>query len=350
MTTLRNRTFALVAIAVGLLLFAAVALFTYDSLRADRIAEGLTVGGVEVGGMTEGEAEREIETALVTRLGDPVTVRLDGASVELDPARIRLGVNVDRTIDAAIEQSREGTIFERVYRELTGGDLDVNVDPVVVYSRPALAGWVMAVRGRVNREPRDAAVDFESTDGITIQEARDGVAINTMGLFRDLEAAVRSGGRIRAVQIPARRTEPAVATEEVAGQYPYLIKVDRANFELQFYKDLRLVETYTIAIGQVGFDTPAGLYHIQNKAVDPAWHVPDKSWAGELAGQVIPGGAANNPLKERWMGIYDGAGIHGTDEVDSLGTAASHGCIRMDIPDVIELYDEVPEQTPIYIA
>ena len=50
------------------------------------------------------------------------------------------------------------------------------------------------------------------------------------------------------------------------------------------------------------------------------------------------------------MGIYDGAGIHGTDAIGSLGTAASHGCIRMAIPDVVDLYDEVPVAAPVYIA
>ena len=50
------------------------------------------------------------------------------------------------------------------------------------------------------------------------------------------------------------------------------------------------------------------------------------------------------------MGFYDGAGIHGTDDVSSIGTAASHGCIRMRIPDVVELYDRVPVGTPLYIG
>ena len=50
------------------------------------------------------------------------------------------------------------------------------------------------------------------------------------------------------------------------------------------------------------------------------------------------------------MGIYAGAGIHGTDAAGSIGTAASHGCIRMRIPEVIELYDQVPVGAPIYIA
>ena len=105
-----------------------------------------------------------------------------------------------------------------------------------------------------------------------------------------------------------------------------------------------------MAFGQAGFDTPAGLYHIQNKAVNPAWSVPKKPWAGSLAGTVVPGGTPQNPLKARWLGIYDGAGIHGTDQTGSLGSAASHGCIRMAIPDVIELYDQVPVGAPIYIA
>src|SRR5256885_14954490 len=71
---------------------------------------------------------------------------------------------------------------------------------------------------------------------------------------------------------------------------------------------------------------------------DPAWHVPDEAWAGALAGRVIPPGDPQNPLKARWMGFHDGAGIHGTADIGSLGAAASHGCIRMAVPDVVKLY------------
>ena len=102
-------------------------------------------------------------------------------------------------------------------------------------------------------------------------------------------------------------------------------------------------------MGQAGLETPAGQYTIDDKQVNPSWHVPDSPWAGDLAGQVIPPGP-DDPIKARWMGFYNGAGIHGTDEVSSLGTAASHGCVRMSIPDVIELYPQVPLGTPIYIG
>ena len=79
--------------------------------------------------------------------------------------------------------------------------------------------------------------------------------------------------------------------------------------------------------------------------------MPNSDWAGAAGpGKVIPGGAPENPLKARWMGIFDGAGIHGTDAISSIGTAASHGCVRMRIPDVIELYDQVPVGAPVYIA
>jgi lipoprotein-anchoring transpeptidase ErfK/SrfK len=105
-----------------------------------------------------------------------------------------------------------------------------------------------------------------------------------------------------------------------------------------------------VAVGKQGLETPAGLYHIQNKGVNVPWNVPNSSWAGSLAGTTVPGGAPDNPLKARWLGVFDGAGIHGTDQVGSLGTAASHGCVRMAIPDVVELYPQVPVQAPMYIG
>jgi len=143
--------------------------------------------------------------------------------------------------------------------------------------------------------------------------------------------------------------QPKVTTANLAGKYPAVVTVDRGNFTLRLFKNLKLAKTYKIAVGQVGLETPAGVYHVQNKAINPAWHVPNSDWAGDLAGKVIPGGVPENPLKARWLGIFDGAGIHGTADIGSLGSAASHGCIRMAVPDVEELYDQVPVQAPVYI-
>ena len=74
--------------------------------------------------------------------------------------------------------------------------------------------------------------------------------------------------------------------------------------------------------------------------------MPQQCVAGSLAGQVIPGGAANNPLRARWLGIANGVGIHGTAEDWSIGTRASHGCIRMHVADVIDLYRRVRSARP----
>jgi lipoprotein-anchoring transpeptidase ErfK/SrfK len=113
------------------------------------------------------------------------------------------------------------------------------------------------------------------------------------------------------------------------------------------------VKNYSVAVGMVGLETPAGLYHIQNKAVNPAWTEPNSDWVPAAdRGKVVPGGSPENPLKARWLGIFNGAGIHGIDpsEYGTIGHAASHGCVRMRIPDVIDLYPRVPVGAPIYIS
>jgi lipoprotein-anchoring transpeptidase ErfK/SrfK len=152
------------------------------------------------------------------------------------------------------------------------------------------------------------------------------------------------------VAIKTTVVQPKVSTAQLAKKYPAVLIVDRDSFRLTLYKNLKKAKTYGIAVGQVGLDTPAGLYTIQNKAVNPAWHVPNSAWAGDLAGKVIPGDDPTNPIKARWMGIYDGVGVHGTSDDASIGSRASHGCIRMHVPDVEELYDQVPVGAPIYIA
>jgi lipoprotein-anchoring transpeptidase ErfK/SrfK len=119
---------------------------------------------------------------------------------------------------------------------------------------------------------------------------------------------------------------------------------------VRLWKNLELAAEYPIAVGQPAYPTPYGLFSIANKQVDPVWSVPNSDWAGELAGTTVAGGTAANPLKARWMGVTDGVGFHGTSEDYSIGTAASHGCMRMHVSDIIELYDQVPVGTPVYIG
>ncbi|MGH2961239.1 MAG: L,D-transpeptidase family protein, partial [Solirubrobacterales bacterium] len=264
----------------------------------------------------------------------------------LSPEELKVRADIDGMVDEAVGASREGGIFSRVWRYASGGELDTDIDPRINYSNDALNGFLDGIAAKINREPQDASVEPTPTD-LTPVEEQPGITVRAENLRDRVEDALQSP-QSRVVDAPVEKVEPEVTTAQLASEYPTYITIDRDNFALRLFENLKLQKEYTIAVGAVGYDTPAGLYHIQNKAVNPSWSVPDSDWTGDLAGQVIPPGP-QNPLKARWMGIFDGAGIHGTDDIGSLGTAASHGCIRMSVPDVVELYDQVGVGAPTYI-
>src|SRR5262249_106154 len=220
------------------------------------------------------------------------------------------------------------------------------ISPRISYSTTALDDFIKGLQGKIDRKAVDATVKPTPTS-LLPEKPQDGVALETDALRSKLMAAIQSPDS-RTVHATVTKTNPAVTEAQLAQKYPTYIVIDRSGFKLRLFQNLKLTKTYTIAVGQVGLETPAGEYNIQDKQVDPSWHVPNSAWAGDLAGQTIPPGP-EDPLKARWMGLVDGAGIHGTDELDSLGTAASHGCIRMSIPDVEDLYDKVDVGTPVYI-
>jgi lipoprotein-anchoring transpeptidase ErfK/SrfK len=344
---MRHRSFILVAVLLLLLVGGAVAAYAYDSARKDRIAEGVTVAGTDVGGMTAAQAQRVLVRDLKEPLEQPIAVVYKGKRFNLSAEDAGVTADIGGMVDEAIAKSREGNIISRVARDLTGGEETAQVSPRVSYSEQAVAKLVRRVKRKLDRPARDAEVNFPSLEEVKEQP---GVRVKAKALKLRIQQALTVPGVDRRVKATVATIQPKVTQAELAEKYPVLLVADRSSFQLRLYKNLQLQKQYTVAVGALGFDTPAGMYHIQNKAVDPAWSVPNSDWAGDLAGTVVPGGVPENPLKERWLGIYDGAGIHGTDQTYSLGTAASHGCIRMAIPDVIELYDQVPVGAPIYIA
>ena len=344
---MRHRSFILVAVLLLLLVGGAVAAYAYDSARKDRIAEGVTVAGTDVGGMTTAQAQRVLVRDLKEPLEQPVAVVYKGKRFNLSAEDAGVTADIGGMVDEAIAKSREGNIISRVTRDLTGGEEPVQVSARVSYSEQAVRKLVRRVKRKLDQPARDAEVSFPSLESVKEQT---GIRVKGKVLRQRIAQALTVPGVARRVKATVATIQPKVTQAELADKYPVVLVADRNAFQLRLYKDLQLATQYTVAVGALGFDTPAGLYHIQNKAVDPPWSVPDSDWAGDLAGTVVPGGVPENPLKARWLGIYDGAGIHGTDQTYSLGTAASHGCIRMAIPDVIELYDQVPVGTPIYIA
>jgi len=347
---MRSRTLALTAILIVALLAGAGAVYAFDRGNEGKIAEGVTVNGVDVGGMSAAKARTTLRSALLDPLNRPVTATYEGKKFRLTPRQASIGVDIEGSVRRALVASRQGSMFTRAWREIRGEELDTRLDAKITWSRPAVRKVVRRVERSLNREAVDASLDLDGGN-LNPTPSRDGLEVRASRLRRDLERELLDAGATRRVKVRTETVKPKVSTDQLAEKYPAVLVVNRGAFQLTLYKNLKRAKTYGVAIGQVGLETPAGLYHIQNKAVNPAWTMPNSDWvAAADRGKVVPGGTAENPLKARWLGIFDGAGIHGTDAASSIGTAASHGCVRMRIPDVIELYDQVPVGAPIYIA
>jgi lipoprotein-anchoring transpeptidase ErfK/SrfK len=338
---------AIVAVVVLVVAFVGVA-YAYDSAEKGKIADGITVAGVDVGGMDAAEAEAAVRKKLLAPLRHSLKVRYDSESWTLNGQKLKVRADISGAVEEAVSKSQDGGIPSRLVRYVTGGEVDDQLAAEVEYSQPAINRFVRHVADEINREPKSATVEPNS-DGLEVVHGKDGRKVRDVRLTKDLEAAVANAGAPRTIVASVHSTQPKITTKDVASEYPSYLTLDRGTFTLRLWKELKLAKSYTVAVGMEGLETPEGLYEIQEKEENPTWHVPDSDWAGSLAGTTVPPGPSN-PIKARWMGIYEGAGIHGTEETESLGTAGSHGCIRMAISDVEELYDEVEVGTPIYIG
>jgi lipoprotein-anchoring transpeptidase ErfK/SrfK len=339
-----------IAIAVGVLVLVlgAIGAYAYDTSQKDRIADEVTIAGVDVGGMEASEARRAVRRQLLAPLRHSLRVGFEGESWRLPGRKLKVRADLDRAVEEALAESRDGGLPGRLVRYVSGGGVDRSVQAEVTYSQPAVNRFVRHVAEEIDREAQDATVEASGAS-LDVVPARWGRKLRDDLLTRQLNAAVLNARAPHRLVARVHSTKPEVTGDEVAAEYPSYLTLDRASYTLRLWQHLKLAKTYTVAVGQEGLETPEGLYAIQEKQVNPSWHVPNSAWAGDLAGQVIPPGP-EDPIKARWLGIYEGAGIHGTEETWSLGSAASHGCVRMSIPDVEELYDLVEVGTPIYIG
>lgn len=289
----------------------------------DKLPDGTRIGGVDVGGKEPAEAQKLVAARLGPTAAHDVRLRHEGESFTLLAAE--LGVKLDA---AATVAARE---------------------PRVTYDRAALKRRLDEVARKVDRPAR--AADIEVRDGkLERTRAKEGLAVDRAKLDRLVAKQLNTAAAGGPAKVPVRVDErPKRTLDDLIKRYPTVIGIDRSNKTLRLYKNLRLERRYKIAVGQQGLESSPGRYKIEEKIKDPPWHAPNKAWAGELAGQTIPAGDPRNPLEARWMGYHDGEGIHGTKDVDSLGTAASHGCIRMSPKAVRQLYDEVKTGTPVFL-
>jgi lipoprotein-anchoring transpeptidase ErfK/SrfK len=344
---MRQRSFIILAATLAFLLLGSVAVYAYDSSRDDQIAKGVRAGGVDIGGMRTAAARAKLERELGARLKQPLHAAYHGARFRLTPEQIRYRIDAGAMVDEALQKSRGGNILSRTVRGVFGGKVHADVPVAASYSKAAVASFVQRVVRRLNRPAQDASLSF-STGSLKRVKARKGREVKAERLRQEVEHGLSLPTRDHSVPVTVVSTNPKVSTKELTAKYGTVIAINRGAFQLTLFKRLKLVKTYTIAVGRQGLETPAGQYTVSDKQINPSWHVPNSSWAGSLAGRVIPPGP-QDPLKARWIGIVDGAGIHGTADIGSLGSSASHGCIRMAIPDVIELFDRTPYGSKIFI-
>ncbi len=138
---------------------------------------------------------------------------------------------------------------------------------------------------------------------------------------------------------------PSVEAPADGQALPLNLVLSLSDRHLSVYRGDMLIASYEVAVGREGWNTPTGQFSVFQKQANPAWQHP-------FTGEIIPPGP-DNPLGARWIGFWsDGEnsiGFHGTPDESVIGSAVSHGCVRMRNEDVLALYEQVGVDTPVTV-
>lgn len=282
---------------------------------------GVTIAGVDVGGLQLDSAEQFVRAAF----DRPLVVVLAGQRISVSPEDLGAVAYAGQAVRRALAVSPGHSI-----------DLTVRVPGAGVrrYVDRLAASYDKATVPR-----RFAMVDFRPT----LTRGAVGHHVDRTAAVAAIVKAVSSGTQA-AVTLPVVTVKPLVPT--VAQDA--LIVVRRTSNQLELFHGVTLVRRFGVATGQSGYPTPLGSFMIVVKQRDPWWYPPASPWAkGE---QAVPPGPGN-PLGTRWMGLSAPlVGIHGTPDAASIGYSRSHGCIRMRIDQAEWLFDHVSVGTKVMIV
>jgi hypothetical protein len=286
------------------------------------IAEGVTIAGVLVGGMTAEQA-----TAVVSAAFDqPMKFAFRNRRWQATPERLGgvpyVASAVDQALAASPAQAVPLGVGVRVTRVRT---YVAYLDRV--FSRPARSSRLVGLR---NLRP-------------LITRAKAGVDVRrramTGVILRALQRHERGPLALRVNFLRPRVTR---------SNFGAVVVIRRGSRRLYLYDGMAHRRTFRIAVGMPAYPTPLGRLSIATKERNPTWNPPNSDWARGL-GPVPPG--PGNPLGTRWMGLSAyGYGIHGTPSPETIGTAASHGCIRMYIREAEWLFERVRVGTTVFIV
>jgi lipoprotein-anchoring transpeptidase ErfK/SrfK len=285
------------------------------------IAAGVSVGGTLVGGLTRQEAREVIEQ----RFARPLTLVLTPQKrMRVTPAELGATADVTKALRTATTVRSQGLFIP----------LKVEFAP-----RP-LERLLAMIQRDVRRKPVEARLVLRDLKPVLV-DGQPGRDLDRLGATRIIAQALRTS--TREIVLPLVEKAPPKADA-----FRTAIVIRRGKNRLNFYVDQKLKRSFAVATGLAEFPTPLGRFEVINRQRNPWWYPPNSAWASGLS-PVPPG--PGNPLGTRWMGISSpSVGIHGTPDSASIGYSASHGCIRMLIPEVEWLFEQVELGTPVFIV
>lgn len=293
------------------------------------LAPGVSIAGVAVGGMSAADARAAVIAQHVVPRRATLIVTFRGRNLAIDPVEAGYVAKVDYTVQVALLYGRSKPL------PATGA---VTVPLRETVNTKRLRAILSARAARHDLPARDARLSFRGVAPV-VRKPRIGIAIDVPAATRSVTTAIITRDRAR-YALPTTRVRPAVTSVGPA------VIVERDKFRVTLWRAGKRV-TFPIAVGTSSYPTPTGNFEIVSKQRNPTWFPPDSPWA-EGIGPVPPG--VGNPLGTRWMGISAPAiGLHGTPVPSSIGTRASHGCIRMYIRDAERLYEMIEVGTPVII-
>ena len=285
------------------------------------IADGVTIGGVAVSGLTRDEAAATVDDAF----SQAIPVLAAGHRLYPTPKRLHASAYVDGAVAQALAAPPGSAIKLRV-------KLD----------RAKASAYVAALAKRFDRKPLDAQLALRNLRPVVSKE-RAGRSLRRVHSLGRIFAALVANTRAE-ISFDFRSLQPKVTRKGIGR----VIVIRRGSNHLYLYNGMRLWRTFGVATGQSQYPTPLGRWHVVVKWRNPWWYPPKAPWA-QGAKPIPPG--PGNPLGTRWMGLSaSGVGIHGTPDDASIGYSASHGCIRMHISDAEWLFNHVRIGTTVFIV
>ncbi|MBU4194039.1 MAG: L,D-transpeptidase/peptidoglycan binding protein [Actinobacteria bacterium] len=327
----------LVSLAVGLFSYLLIQdLFAFGSFPA-----GSSIVGANVSGLTKTEALEKCQKELAEVANRPLTLKIDGEEYQAAPDRIGLKLEYREMVDGAYSQAWSVNLFERMARRFLNRPRDINISLLAANNGEMVSAFLQEALAGINRHMHDAYIDV--TSGVpVIVPAKDGRQADPELLLADTREAL--GTAERTVDVQVGRT-PAAVTDAVFGQF---IIINLAEHKLTLYNREQPLIELPIACGSARYPTPAGQWKITGKQRNPTWRNPGTAWAKSMPPFIAPG--PGNPLGTRALPLNaSGVLIHGTSASWSIGRSVSHGCIRMHMRDVEQLFEMVEANTPVYI-